>query len=73
MSSRALTKYRSRHPAKMSGMTMLFLGAAAVFVVWLIVKKRAASASEQQAKTKTWEIQYNEEGLPVKITKHVSG
>ena len=40
-------------------------------IVWLVMRNRGASIG-QYRNTKSWEITYNEDGMPIKIVKHVN-
>ena len=57
--------------------TNISLGTIAIialvgFVIYLIWKSRQKSTSGNYVNTKTWEIEVNSDGIPIKITKHVN-
>ena len=60
----------------MSGTTILFGIAIIALIIWLVTRKTTVSGTPSIAgtysNTKTWNIEYNEDGMPVKITKTVN-
>ena len=69
---RQLAPYRRNSPAKRSTlsslMPLLLLVGAALLIYFLFRKKAAPIAS--YLNKEEWEISYNEDGLPVKVTIH---
>ncbi len=66
--SRALTKYRG---TGLSNQTTIIIGLiVAGIIVYLLLKNRPAQASSQYSNAETWDVLWNEDGLPVKVTIH---
>ena len=66
---KALTKYKRSAPISKSSNLNWVIGLALVgLVVWFLLKNKGAST--QYLNKEEWDISYDENGLPTKITIH---
>ena len=59
---------KSNPPAKISGTTLLIGAVLIGLLIWFIFKSKPAAA--QYNNVESWDVSYNEDGLPTKITIH---
>ena len=64
---RSLVRYNPS--TKVSGTTILIGIALVGLIIWLIVRSKQPTAGQYLNK-ESWDISYNEDGLPTKITIH---
>ena len=65
---KSLVRYQSNPPARISSTTMLIGAVLIGLLIWFILKKQPAAA--QYNNVESWDVSYNEDGLPTKITIH---
>ena len=58
---------RSNPPAKISGTTLIIGLVLVGLIIWLVVRNKQPTAGQYLNK-ESWDISYNEDGLPTKIT-----
>ena len=66
--TKALTKYQRNLPA--SGTTLVIGVILIALVIWLLLKNRQGSNTGQYKNFESWDVQYNADGLPIKISIH---
>ena len=66
---KSLVKYQRNLPAKTSGVTLLIGVVIVGLILWFILKGKTTQASTYN-NVESWDVAYNEDGLPTKITIH---
>ena len=65
---RSLVKY-SHNPPAISGQVLIGIALIAL-IIYLLIKKNQGSITGQYSNKEEWDVQYNEDGLPIKISIH---
>jgi len=70
--TRAVTRYKRNIPAETSSMSIGTIAIIAIIalVIYFIWKKKTSSTAGQYKNLESWNVTYNQDGLPTKIEIH---